>query len=155
MLTLAMLSIFMFSFSNYDAQKDFRLRLRQASRSIKRFSHLCVEGASIKEIHSTQDDSAVHRHRQIIHSGSDDHGIKGAGVGLMDPSQVESVQLATESVHVQHPPPPQQHHHESQESTSPWRSWKRSHASMCQCHCRSTHDQERNQEEINQQLSHH
>ena len=108
--TPATLSVFTFSFSNYVSQEELRLRFRQASRCVKGIRTLPHQ-KSEHQGDSIQDDSAVHRRRQVVHDGSDDHEIQGAGVGLMESAQNQIPQ-----------PPPQQ---QNQESTSQWKSWKR------------------------------
>ena len=66
-ITPTTLSIFMFSFTNYDHQEALRLRFRQASRSIKCLLTPPRRGSG------DQGDSSVHRHQHVIHHDSEAH----------------------------------------------------------------------------------
>ena len=90
-------------------------KLRETSKG---FSHLVVKGTNIKEIKKIF--NIVHRRRRIVHSDSKVQENQGAGVGLMESVQIESVQMESESVaHDQQPSPPHpQQNQESQGSMS-------------------------------------
>ena len=80
------LSVFMFSFNNFDHQEALRVSFRQASRSSNRLLTTPRRGSG------DQGHSSVHRRRHVIHNDSAVQENQETGVGIIESVQQESVQ---------------------------------------------------------------